>query len=416
MLVILTVIVIPTPNPGLTLLTEETKLAAAHFDVPGTLVAVIPINSGNVNDTSVAHFRTSSAETRVVLQRINHRVFADPAKIVENMLCVTGHIHARLDRECATHDRVWQLPRVIRTLEGGYVHKDSTGNCWRALSMIESATAYEIAKNPVHAEEMGRILGQFHRLLSDFDGDRLSDPLPGFHITPSYLARYDRTLTTDAAQQRLQCPAAQYLHEAIEQRRDFGTVLEDAKAKGVLQTRVIHGDPKVSNFMIDDITGKGTSMIDLDTVKPGLIHYDVGDALRSLCNPVGEETRDLDSVTFDLDLCRAFIRGYLVDARDFLSTNDRQYLYDAVRLLTFELSIRFFEDYLAGNVYFKANAADHNLHRASVQLTLCERIEAAKTGIKQILQEEFAQHPAPFLTTECAEYTETTNTPKHCNL
>lgn len=377
------------------MLTEETKLAAAHFDVPGTLVAVIPINSGNVNDTSVAHFRTSSAETRVVLQRINRHVFADPGKIVENMLCVTGHIHARLDRECATHDRVWQLPRVIRTLAGGYVHKDGDGNCWRALSMIESATAHETAQNAVHAEEMGRVLGQFHRLLSDFDGEVLTDPLPGFHVTPGYLARYDRTRATAAGRERLQAADASPWQAFIEQRRAFSSVLEDARAAGILHTRVIHGDPKVSNFMIDDITGKGTSMIDLDTVKPGLIHYDVGDALRSLCNPAGEETRDLDRVVFDLDLCRAFIRGYLVDARDFLSEDDRQYLYDAVRLLTFELGVRFFEDYLAGNVYFKANAAEHNLHRASVQFTLCRRIEAAKAQIEQILLDEFALTPNP---------------------
>lgn len=373
------------------MLIEETKLAAKHFDVPGVLVAVIPINSGNVNDTSVAHFRTSSAETRVVLQRINRHVFTDPEKIVENMLFVTGHIHARLDRERPTHDRIWQLPRVIRTLEGGYVHKDGDGNCWRALSMIESATAYDIARDPVHAEELGRVLGQFHRLLSDFDGDTLTDPLPGFHVTPGYLARYDHTRTTAAARQRLQAAEAIPWQAFIEERREFSSILENAKAKGVLQSRVIHGDPKVSNFMIDDITGKGTSMIDLDTVKPGLIHYDVGDALRSLCNPVGEETRDLDSVVFDLDLCRAFIRGYLVDARDFLSADDRRYLYDSVRLLTFELGVRFFEDYLAGNVYFKAKSADHNLHRASVQFTLCQRVEAAKTEIQHILDKEFGQ-------------------------
>jgi len=372
------------------LLTEEvTQRAAEHFDVPGTLVAVIPIHSGNVNDTFVAHYRTSSAETRVVLQRINSRVFANPDKIVENMLCVTGHIHDRLDRERPTHDRIWQLPRVIRTIGGSYVHKDSSGNCWRALSMIESATAYDIAESPLHAGEMGRVLGQFHRLLSDFNAEVLTDPLPGFHVTPGYLARYDHTRTSAEARERLQGAEAGQWQDFIEERRGFSTVLEDAKAEGMLHTRVIHGDPKVSNFMIDNITGKGTSMIDLDTVKPGLIHYDVGDALRSLCNPVGEETRDLDTVVFDLDLCRAFIRGYLVDARDFLSENDRKYLYDSVRLIAFELGIRFFEDYLAGNVYFKANSAEHNLHRAMVQFTLCRRIEAAKPEIQQILQEEF---------------------------
>ncbi len=368
---------------------HKRRARSVSFSRKPTLVAVIPIHSGNVNDTFVAHYRTSSAETRVVLQRINSRVFANPDKIVENMLCVTGHIHDRLDRERPTHDRIWQLPRVIRTIGGSYVHKDSSGNCWRALSMIESATAYDIAESPLHAGEMGRVLGQFHRLLSDFNAEVLTDPLPGFHVTPGYLARYDHTRTSAEARERLQGAEAGQWQAFIEERRGFSTVLEDAKAEGMLHTRVIHGDPKVSNFMIDNITGKGTSMIDLDTVKPGLIHYDVGDALRSLCNPVGEETRDLDTVVFDLDLCRAFIRGYLVDARDFLSENDRKYLYDSVRLIAFELGIRFFEDYLAGNVYFKANSAEHNLHRAMVQFTLCRRIEAAKPEIQQILQEEF---------------------------
>jgi hypothetical protein len=323
------------------------------------------------------------------LQRINNRVFTKPDEVVENMLHVTGHIHNRLEQESETHDRIWQLPRVIQKATGGYVYQDKHGSCWRALSMIESATAYEIAKDAIHAREMGRILGQFHRLLSDFDADVLSDPLPGFHITPDYLAQYDRTCKTAAARKRLKSADAEECQAYIEERRAFSSVLEDAKANGALQTRVIHGDPKVSNFMIDDITGKGTSMIDLDTVKPGLIHYDVGDALRSLCNPAGEETLDLDSVLFNIDLCRAFIRGYLVDARDFLSPGDREHLYNAVRLLPFELGIRFFEDYLAGNVYFKAKSEDHNLHRAMVQFTLCQRIEDDEAIIRQILQSEF---------------------------
>ena len=137
--------------------------------------------------------------------------------------------------------------------------------------------------------------------------------------------------------------------------------------------------------MIDDLTGKGTSIVDLDTVKPGLIHYDFGDALRSIANPAGEETQDLAGVRFDLDLCEAFVRGYMSCASDFLTQEDRKYLYDAIRLIAFELGLRFFQDYLAGDVYFKVHSPDHNLNRARVQLRLCESIEAREAMIRKTL-------------------------------
>jgi len=367
---------------------EAARHVAARFDVAGEPVAVRPVGGGNVNDTFVVHFRTSSAETRVVLQCVNHRVFRDPEALLDNMHQVTTHIHARLARERPTHDRIWQLPHIIPTIDGAWVCQDERGRYWRALTMIESATAYEAVLDEMHAGEVGRILGQFHRLLADFDGALLTDPLPGFHVTPGYLSHYDRTLQTETARSRIATSAVQSAQAFVDARRAFCRVLEDAQTAGVLRDRVIHGDPKVANFMIDDFTGKGIGIIDLDTVKPGLIHYDVGDALRSLCNPAGEETRALADVRFDTNLCRAFLRGYLVDAIGFLTANDRRYLYDAIRLLAFELGLRFFADYLAGNVYFKATSADHNLHRALVQFKLCEHIESARSDIKDIIHEE----------------------------
>lgn len=367
---------------------EAARHVAARFDVAGEPVAVRPLGGGNVNDTFVVHYRTSSGETRVVLQCVNHRVFLDPDALLDNMHQVTTHIHARLARERLTHDRIWQLPHIIPTVDGRRIHKDEGGRYWRALTMIESATAHVAALDESHAEEVGRTLGQFHRLLADFDGALLTDPLPGFHVTPGYLSHYDRTLQTETALPRLAAPAARSAQAFIDARRAFCAVLEDAREEGILRDRVIHGDPKVANIMIDDFSGKGIAIIDLDTVRPGLLHYDVGDALRSLCNPAGEETRTLASVRFDASLCRAFLRGYLVDAVGFLTANDRRYLYDAIRLLAFELGLRFFEDYLAGNVYFKATSADHNLHRALVQFKLCEHIESTRSEIDDIIHEE----------------------------
>jgi Ser/Thr protein kinase RdoA (MazF antagonist) len=147
----------------------------------------------------------------------------------------------------------------------------------------------------------------------------------------------------------------------------------------------MHGDPKVNNIMFDCQTGKAVSVVDLDTVKPGLVHYDIGDCLRSGCNPQGEETTEWQSVYFDLDLCQAMLQGYLQVAKAFLTENDYVYLFDAIRLIALELGLRFFTDYLAGSVYFKVKYPDHNLARALVQFKLTESIERQETAIQKLI-------------------------------
>jgi Ser/Thr protein kinase RdoA (MazF antagonist) len=176
-----------------------------------------------------------------------------------------------------------------------------------------------------------------------------------------------------------------YCTAFVAQRRSWAGVLEDARERGELRLRPIHGDPKINNILIDDSTGHAVSIVDLDTVKPGLIHYDVGDCLRSCCNVLGEETEQFDAVRFDVELCRAILRGYLAEARSFLTATDYAYLYDCIRLISFELGLRFFTDHLEGDVYFKARHRQHNLCRALVQFRLTESIEAQEHDIRAIV-------------------------------
>ncbi|MBI4422088.1 MAG: aminoglycoside phosphotransferase family protein [Elusimicrobia bacterium] len=363
------------------------EAVAKRFEVAGRLVTVQPIAGGNVNDTYLAVFRTAFSEERVVLQRINRRVFRRPAWIMSNLRAVTDHVHRRLEREAKGEDRVWQLPRIVRSRAGRDWHTDPSGGFWRALTLIASASAHDRATGPEHAFEAGTVLGQFHRLLSDLEPARLRDTLPGFHVTPLYLRRYDETLRGPQARRRLRSSLeAARLARFIEERRAFAGALEEARARGELRLRLIHGDPKVNNILLDELTGKGTCIVDLDTVKPGLIHYDFGDALRSIANPAGEEELDLGKVFFDTGLCEAFVRGYLSRARAFLTAADRTHLFGAIRLIAFELGLRFFQDHLAGDRYFKVSHDGHNLHRARVQFRLCESIEVREPEIRRILE------------------------------
>ncbi len=361
-------------------------IMAQKFDVAGRLVTIMPQGAGNVNDTYLAIFRTTFSEERFILQRINHHVFARPEDIMANMRVVTEHIHARLEDEADDADRIWQLPRIIPSKDGGAFAKDYKGNYWRAISLIASAHSYEQVQNMKHAYEAGYTLGQFQRLLSDIPCELLLDTLKGFHITPEYLKEFDHAMNDNGNAEDIKgISEVNYCLKFIDERRDWCSILEDAKERGELKLRAIHGDPKLANIMIDDATGKGTSIVDLDTVKPGLVQYDFGDCLRSACNRSGEETLDLGTVHFDLDLCKIIIKGYMKFARGCLTDADIHYLYASIRLITFELGLRFFTDYLQGNKYFKVQSEIQNLNRARVQFRLCESIENNEDAIRAII-------------------------------
>ena len=257
------------------------------------------------------------------------------------------------------------------------------GSFWRAMSFIDAAS-FDTIRDTDHAREVGYALGMFHALLSDLPAERLADTLDGFHVTPRYLRHYDEVL--------LKCgtvgsPDVQYCMRFLDERRSLAPVLENARAEGRLMLRVIHGDPKVNNIMMDAASGQAISIIDLDTVKPGLVHYDIGDCLRSGANPLGEETGAWDEVRFDIDCCRAILEGYLQTAKKFLTGDDFEHLYEAIRLIAFELGLRFFTDHLEGNVYFKVKSQDHNLARALVQFRLTRSIEEQETAIRAIIRD-----------------------------
>ena len=367
----------------------ELSILINKFNIKGRLVALRPFGNGNINDTYLAIYRNTFTETQVILQRVNRRVFPRPEVIMSNMHEITRHCHEKLEADAArgADDRVWQMPRIIKAKDSLDYVTDETGDVWRVITRIMSARAFDVAQGPEHAMECGAALGHFHYLISDMPPESISDPLPGFHITSGYLAAYDATLESESARALLNASMeARRLAKFIEERRGLAVSLESAEKSGELKKRMFHGDPKVNNIMIDDVTGKGTAMIDLDTVSPGLIHMDFGDALRSICNPAGEEETDLAKVVFDEDLCTAFCKGYMREAGSFLTDADRAYLYDAIRLLPFELGLRFFQDYLAGNVYFKTSQPEQNLNRARVQFRLCESVEARERSVRNVLK------------------------------
>jgi Ser/Thr protein kinase RdoA (MazF antagonist) len=369
--------------------TLEKLTAIARQFAPNPLpLKIKSFGNGNINDTFLVNAALDSeahTQVRFVLQRINTQVFRQPKLVMQNMRVFTEHVQNRLVCDPLSAGCNWQVPQVLLTQTGEDHWIDELGQFWRAVSFIEDSQTFNTIQDLDHAQEIGMALGTFHHLVSDLPPERLVDTLEGFHITPSYLQLYDGVLAA-AGSGRPQSPEVRYCLQFVGDRRTLTTVLEDAKALGKLPIRTMHGDPKVNNIMFDATTRSAISMIDLDTVKPGLVHYDVGDCLRSACNPLGEETDQWEQVRFETDLGEAILRGYLCASGGFLTDNDYDYLYEAIRLIAFELGLRFFTDYLAGNVYFKVKHPTHNLERALVQFKLTESIELQASTLRTLLQ------------------------------
>lgn len=360
---------------------ENLVVVANQFTQSTNLIDIQAFGNGNINDTFLVKV-DSTLEPHFILQRINTHVFRQPELVMQNMRTFTEHVQNRL--QSTPLDRRWEVPRLLLTKNGQDYCTDAEGSFWRAISFIEDSQSFDTMQNTEQAREVGYALGMFHNLISDLPPEKLADTLVGFHITPLYLQYYEEVLAKTSARVS---PEVNYCWQFVSDRASLAHILENAKTEGKLPLRLMHGDPKINNVMFDIATQKAVSVVDLDTIKPGLVHYDIGDCLRSGCNRSGEETEDWQSVRFDTDLAQGILQGYLSVAKAFLTENDYAYMYDAIRLIAFELGLRFFADHLAGNVYFKVKHPEHNLARALVQFKLTESIEYQETTIRSIIED-----------------------------
>jgi Ser/Thr protein kinase RdoA (MazF antagonist) len=352
--------------------------AAETFALTLPVQTVAPLGRGLINDTFLV---TDATGNQAVLQRINRRAFPTPERILENLRTLLAHVNARAGAAL-------RLPGIVPTRDRQDWTVDADGDFWRMLTYIAGSVTHERLTDATQAGEVGSALGRFHALVRDLPTERLHVVRGGFHQTPLYFERFREALA------RAPAPDSEALRFCIEfanAREAIVNTLEDAKRQGVLALRVVHGDPKIDNILFDAASGRAISLIDLDTVQPGLLHYDVGDCLRSACNPAGESPATASQAHFDLGLCAAWLTRYVAETRAFLTAADIRYLPDAIRLIPFELGLRFLADYLNGNVYFKVQWPEQNLLRAETQFRLTASIETQLAALRALVADAVAR-------------------------
>jgi Ser/Thr protein kinase RdoA (MazF antagonist) len=346
---------------------------ADRFALPAPPNHVEPYGDGLINVT----FLVISKDDRYILQRINETVFPQPERIMSNLSLLQGHL--------LTHPESRLLiPALIPAKDGSLFVRDDQGGIWRMMEFVPNTEGLACIDDLEQAREVGRLLGRFHILVDDLPVHRLAVTLPGFHVTPGYLDQFTLALK--------RAPRAR--SEAINQAIRFVTarqaqvgVLERARQLGQIPERVIHGDPKLDNILFDRTTGRAASLIDLDTVQPGLVHYDLGDCLRSCCNR--RNGSNGPDVWFDLDLCRAILGAYARETGGLLGAQEIELLSAAIHLLPFELGLRFLIDHMEGDRYFRVTEQGQNLRKAGIQFALVKDIEGKEQEIRRIVNQCF---------------------------
>ena len=359
----------PVPAAGLDL-----QVIVAGFAVGPIAAPIVPLGKGLINDT----FAVTTPTGRYVLQRVNQRVFPRAEQIMSNLSLLTAHAAGRAGL---------RVPALLPARDGRPYLLTSAGDLWRLMELIPDSVTLERIETAGQARQVGGALGRFHRLAQGLDPCRLAVTLPGFHRTPDYLARH-LALRVGPAWDRSDEGLA-VCGAAIDAHVGLAAVLEDAVAAGRIPLRVIHGDPKIDNILFHAEDGHALALIDLDTVQPGLVQHDLGDCLRSCCNRGGESTA-LGAVRFDLGICEQIVSAYAAETRGFLTAADLAVLYDSIRLMPFELGLRFLNDHLEGDRYFRVTHRGQNLHKARIQFALLADIEAHEQEIRAIIAQGFA--------------------------
>jgi hypothetical protein len=344
--------------------TNTIKSIFNKFDHKSDYESHLELNSGHINDTFLIK---TNGNNNYILQKINHTVFKDVPGLVNNKVLISNHLKGKFNN--LSEDQLSnKVLSFVKTKETEYYYYKNGEDFWNVMIFIDDSITHEIVKNKEISYEGGKLLGEFLNLTSDFESSQLIDVIPNFHDMSFRYKQYASAIQS-ASKIRLQ-KAAKYTKIVADLKEEMH-ILQKLKEAGKIPVRVTHNDTKISNSLFNK-ENKGVCMIDTDTVMPGIIHYDFGDAIRTICNTAAEDEKDLSKVAFNLDYYKAYKKGFLEQTNKSLSETEIKYLPLAAKTMIFIMGLRFLTDYLNNDIYYKTEYLDHNLDRAKNQFKLIE--------------------------------------------
>jgi len=354
-----------------------------HFQFDGGFTTAELITNGHIHSTYALFYKDlEKSQPKYILQEINTTVFRQPELVMENILKITDFLREAIQK--AGGDPMRETLTLVPTVQGDYCHQTEAGDYWRAMLYIDGAQTYQRMPSTELYFNASRAFGKFQRLLAGFPASDLHVTIPDFHHTPKRLQNFIVALDKDSCNRAI--TVKDEIQFILERHHEAG-VLIDLLQQGKIPLRVTHNDTKLDNVLIDDQTGEGICVIDLDTVMPGLFLYDFGDTVRAAANTSAEDEPDLSRVNFNREVFELLVRGYLAEMRDLLTPTELENLAFGGKLILYEQAIRFLTDFLNGDIYYRIHRQNHNLDRTRTQIKLIRDMEANFEALQRIVED-----------------------------
>ena len=368
---------------GIVMQKEETQIleVCRRFGLAGEYRSYEVLNSGHINSTYKVYFFRDGEMKDYVLQRVNTYVFKNPLHVMENIAQVTEYIRAKIKATGVTAKR--SVLHYSTTDKGDYYTILDDGGFWRCCRYIDDSISFTQTDDLKIIEESGKAFGKFQTYLADFPVEKLHIVIPHFHNT---IRRYSALM--DAIENNF-AGRAQEVQDVIDGYKEIEALAikpYQLQRAGVLPLRVTHNDTKTSNVLFDEKTREYLTVIDLDTVMPGLVAFDFGDAIRVAASTVDEDEKDLSKVALDLEKYESFTRGFVGAIGDMISQAEKESLALGAIAMTAECGVRFLTDYLDGDKYFRIHYPDQNLARAKCHLALTQDMVRKLEKMQEIVK------------------------------
>ena len=358
---------------------EMLREALAAWSWPATVTEAARYGNGHINDTFLG---TTEEGALYIIQRINTDIFTDPDGLMNNIKLVTDHIRNKVASRGGDTSR--EVMTIVPTLDGKLYYTDINGSAWRVYDFVTDSLSLDRPRNTDDSYLAIKAFGEFASSLADFDASLLVESIKDFHNTPKRYSALINAITANVYGRA----------EKVGDEIKFAQAHESFTRKLVtsgLPLRVTHNDTKLSNVLLDDETGEAVCVIDLDTVMPGTVLYDFGDAIRFGASTAAEDEPDTSKIALDMDLFKAFTRGFISEVKGSLTETELRMLPLGIKVITCELAMRFLTDYIDGDLYFKVRSPEHNLIRARAQMKLAADMQNKFDDMNRIVAQVAAQ-------------------------
>lgn len=350
-------------------MSKELFAIARGFKLKGEVVDIFPYGEGHINVT----YYVKTTEKPYILQKINNYVFKDVDLLMNNINAVTKFLKSKGQESL----------EIVPTLDNKLYLTDKSGY-YRVYVFVENSICYQKPENLDLVRSAGESFGRLHQSLNDFPVDQIGEVIPKFHDTEKRFNDFCDAFSKASEEKKNK--AKEEINFVLSHQETYGAVNKALKNGEVLM-RVTHNDTKINNVLFDATTGKFRCVIDLDTIMPGSMLYDVGDAFRSMFSGSNEDAKNLDLLHVDFDVYKTYIEAYLGKMKNDLTKKEIELIPFSIYLLTIECGMRFLEDYLRGNVYFATKYEEHNLVRCRTQIAIAKDVLKNMEKLNKITEE-----------------------------